>query len=69
VPPKPPPAPKQKTPEELRAEEIAKLKEELRDNLHQLQGGSGPSPAAQRGLLDQRAALQARLDALTAESA
>lgn len=62
----PAPEPRPKTPEELRAEEIAKVEEELRDNLNQLQGSAGPSPAAQRGLLDQRAALQARLDALVA---
>jgi hypothetical protein len=63
VPPTPPPAP---TPEELRAREIARLKRQVADYNAYIIGA--PQSVANR-LLDERAALQARLDALTAESA
>jgi hypothetical protein len=61
--PTPPPAP---TPEELRAREIARLKRQVADYDAYIKGA--PQSAANR-LRAERGALQARLDALTAESA
>jgi hypothetical protein len=67
VPSTPPPAPKQKTPEELRAEEIAKVKDRLERNHGEAMATRQGSREAFVRLGEERAALQARLQELNAE--